>query len=112
MKYLISLLAAVALGVVSGNVKSFNASDACLECSDTCALLAPTNFPCYQGDPKHANLCFNTDPVLPDGETWVCGTCTENGYDTYIQNDPIYTNMELWGKGTATYELPRAKVKA
>lgn len=56
----------------------------------------------------NANI-YNTtqDPLLPDGETWVCGTCTDNGYTVYLQNDPIYTNMELWGKADATHEMPK-----
>jgi hypothetical protein len=28
-----------------------------------------------------------------------CGTCKTFGYTNYIQNDPIYKNMELWTEG-------------
>jgi hypothetical protein len=33
---------------------------ACLDCASVCAILAPTGstFPCYQGTPSDANLCF------------------------------------------------------
>jgi hypothetical protein len=37
-------------------------SDACLDCTASCAILPPlgSNFPCYEGQPKHANFCYNT----------------------------------------------------
>jgi hypothetical protein len=74
-------------------------SDACLDCADdVCAILPPAGsaFPCYQGSDSNANKCFNTDPLIADGSSYVCGTCASVGYPTYLQNDPIYTNMELW----------------
>lgn len=83
-------------------------SDACLDCADdVCALLPPSgsSFPCYQGTDRDANVCYNTDPLLPDGSTYVCGTCAAAGYPTYLRNDPIYKSMELWsavGSAAAT----------
>ena len=41
-------------------------------------------------------MCCSQDPLLADGTTWQCGVCSDFGYDTYLQNDPIYKNMELW----------------
>lgn len=79
-------------------------SDACLECADdVCALLPPSgsSFPCYQGSDHDANVCYNTDPLLPDGSTYVCGTCAAAGYPAYLQNDPIYKTMELWSASGA-----------
>lgn len=76
-------------------------SDACLSCpGGICTLLPPSgsHFPCYQGSNKDANFCYNTDPLLPDGSTPICGICEDYGYSTYLQNDPIYKNMELWTK--------------
>lgn len=80
---------------------SYSKSDACLKCSGSCAILPPDTqkFPCYQGDPKNANFCYNTDPLLPDGVVAHCGTCETFGYTHYIQNDPIYKNMQLWSHG-------------
>lgn len=79
-----------------------NDPTACKSCSDNvCSILPPSadsQFPCYQGNNEDTKFCFNTDPLLPDGSKWVCGECNEFGYPTYLQNDPIYKNMELWGK--------------
>jgi hypothetical protein len=73
---------------------------ACNRCSaDLCTILPPdstSSFPCYQGNNADTKTCFNTDPLLPDGAKWVCGACADFGYPTYLQNDPIYKNMELW----------------
>ena len=78
-------------------------SDACLDCSETCSILPPSGstFPCYQGAPDDANFCFNTDPLITSTSTYVCGTCAEQGYSTYLQNDPIYKNMQLWNKASS-----------
>lgn len=84
--------------------KTVSVSNACLECSDSCALVPPADkkgFPCYQGTVKDAHICFDTDPLLAEGTTWQCGTCEAAGYDTYLMNDPIYKNMELWKNGAA-----------
>jgi hypothetical protein len=32
------------------------------------------------------------------GSSYVCTECTVEGYLYYIQNDPVYVNMELWGE--------------
>mmetsp|Transcript_13763 Transcript_13763/g.22774 ORF Transcript_13763/g.22774 Transcript_13763/m.22774 type:complete len:103 (-) Transcript_13763:5-313(-) len=85
--------------------KQVGVSNACLECSDTCALVPPADkkgFPCYQGTAKDAHICYDTDPLLPDGTSWQCGTCQAAGYDTYLMNDPIYHNMELWKNAAFT----------
>ena len=83
----------------SAYVKHGHKSDACLDCADNvCALVPPSgsSFPCYQGNNEDANFCYNTDPLLPDGSSYQCGTCASIGYSLYIQNDPIYKNMELY----------------
>jgi hypothetical protein len=36
---------------------------------------------------------------LPKDVVAHCGTCKTFGYTNYIQNDPIYKNMELWTEG-------------
>lgn len=73
---------------------------ACNRCSDNvCSILPPSTspgFPCYQGTNEDAKFCFNTDPLLLDGSKWVCGYCENFGFPTYLMNDPIYKNMELW----------------
>ncbi len=78
-------------------------TDACTGCTDSCALLPPadSSFPCYQGSPKDAKFCFNTDPLLKEGTTYSCGVCTDFGYTNYLQNDPIYKKMELWNSPRA-----------
>lgn len=76
-------------------------SKACLECTTgVCALVPPSgsSTPCYQGAPEDANFCYNTDPLVSKDATHVCDTCSSVGYTTYVQNDPIYKNMELWMK--------------
>jgi hypothetical protein len=94
--FIVILLISLILYVQAGNVRG---STACLECKTTCALYSDTqDFPCYQGIPKDANACYNTDPLLPDGEKYVCGTCADLGYVNYLRNDPLYTKMELWTK--------------
>ena len=67
-------------------------------CDDLCSLIPPSGskFPCYQGAASDAAKCFQTDPLLASGTTWACGTCASFGYPNYLQNDPIYKNMELW----------------
>lgn len=68
----------------------------CFNCKESCALLPPSNGPCYQGTPENAAKCFKTDPLLLDNTTWACGECVSFGYETYLQNDPLYKEMELW----------------
>jgi len=97
-----SLCIAAALSAASAAARG---SDACLDCTtDTCVLLPPdgSSFPRYEGALEDANKCYNTDPLLADGTTYKCSTCSSEGYDLYLQNDPIYKNMELWSAGTAT----------
>ena len=80
------------------------ASAACEDCTDSCVLLPPSgsSFPCYEGTPADANKCFLTDPLLPDGETFACGVCSNFGYDEYLRQDPIYVNMALWGTNSTS----------
>ncbi len=42
------------------------------------------------------------DPLLLPGTTWFCGVCSTYGYSVYLQNDPVFVNMELWNY-TNTY---------
>tara|TARA_Y100001970_G_C14080790_1_gene774560 strand:- start:415 stop:816 length:402 start_codon:yes stop_codon:yes gene_type:complete len=73
----------------------------CSTCKDTTCVLLPRfkNWPCYQGSPKDAALCYNTDPLLRKATYWRCGECSSYGYKKHIGNDPVYTNMELWVGG-------------
>jgi hypothetical protein len=52
---------------------------------------------------------------LPKGVVASCGTCKTFGYTNYIQNDPIYKNMELWTEGafynSTTTEAPKVKLE-
>jgi predicted GH43/DUF377 family glycosyl hydrolase len=77
----------------------------CVACSDSCVLV-PTSkkYPCYEGTPKDASVCFETDPLLSEGTTARCGHCTDFGFSNYVRNDPIYTTMELWFGIGATEE--------
>jgi hypothetical protein len=75
-------------------------SSICTECtSNVCSILpeSGSTFPCYQGTPENTNLCYKTDPLIKTN-TYVCNTCASQGYGNYIQNDPVYINMELWSK--------------
>jgi hypothetical protein len=95
-------------------------SQACLDCATVCAIIPPEgdSFPCYQGTPSDANLCYDSvrppilsrgsfagllwafiqqDPLIKSGSTYQCTNCTAVGYLYYIENDPVYVNMELWG---------------
>lgn len=69
------------------------------KCDDLCSLIPPSGskYPCYQGAAADAAKCFQTDPLLASGTTWACGKCSSFGYPNYLQNDPLYKNMELWG---------------
>lgn len=72
----------------------------CTECTtNVCSILPEpdSTFPCYQGKPVNANMCHKTDPLIHT-DTYVCDTCASQGYSNYLQNDPIYVNMELWSK--------------
>ena len=60
MKFPVIAIFSAVVGLAQANIKSIDADDACLRCPDTCTLLPPNNFPCYQGTPKNANFCFNT----------------------------------------------------
>jgi hypothetical protein len=92
--------------IVSAAVGQVEKSTACLECTSTCALIPPTSsFPCYQGAPQDANFCYNSDPLLATGTTYACGVCSSYGFPTYLQNDPIYKNMELWGSGASEMKV-------
>jgi hypothetical protein len=65
------------------------------DCADNvCALVPPKDaqFPCYQGSNEDASKCFKTDPLLKDGTTWACGTCSTYGYPNYERNDPVMTS--------------------
>jgi hypothetical protein len=98
-------------------------SQACLECATVCAIIPPEgdSFPCYQGTPTDANHCYDSvrfpdsaicmifagdlryltqDPLIKSGSTYQCTNCTVVGYLYYIENDPVYVNMELWGECT------------
>lgn len=72
----------------------------CLQ-SDLCSLVPPggssENIPCYQGTQEDATNCYKTDPLLVNGTAWSCSPCSEIGYPTYLRNDPLYKDMELWG---------------
>lgn len=82
--------------------------NACSTCSNSetskCVLVPPVDGElfCYQGLNEDAKKCFNTDPFVIN-YSWTCGLCSEHinkdgaNYTVYIRNDPIYTNMELWG---------------
>lgn len=76
-------------------------SDIC-NCTDNlCSLIPPPDaggFPCYQGDNQDATFTYKTDPLIKSGTTWICLSCEGNGYPYYLQNDPVYTNMELWSQ--------------
>jgi hypothetical protein len=75
---------------------------ACNSCSaNVCSILPPgtdSQFPCYEGTNEDTKFCYNTDPLIPNGAKWVCGQCADFGFPNYLQNDPIYKNMELWTK--------------
>ena len=93
-------LSIVILGVlVFGSSNSDDVPCICLRDS-FCSLIPPKSaslvFPCYQGLLKDAAKCYETDPLLKDNTTWACGNCTKYGFPDYKNNDPIYTNMELW----------------
>jgi len=75
----------------------------CTECTgNVCSILPEpdSTFPCYQGTPKNTNICYKTDPFIHT-DTYVCDTCASQGYSNYLQKDPIYVNMELWGKANS-----------
>lgn len=95
--FLVVVLAVLIMLQVSFAAQPF-ASGVCTGCADKCSLIPPAGgkFPCYQGTPADAAKCFQTDPLLASGTTWACGTCSSFGYPNYLQNDPIYHNMELW----------------
>uniref|UniRef100_A0A7S3H182 Uncharacterized protein n=1 Tax=Spumella elongata TaxID=89044 RepID=A0A7S3H182_9STRA len=92
------IIASLLLLFVLGMAETVQKSKACLSCTSTCVLMAPAgvNFPCYQGAPSDANFCYDTDPLLKPNTTYACGTCAQFGFPVYLQNDPIYKNMELW----------------
>lgn len=50
------------LGLAAFLSTAYAKSSACLKCDTSCAILPPDTqkFPCYQGEPKNANFCFNT----------------------------------------------------
>jgi len=80
----------------SNNVKK----SICTECTGNICSILPevdSSFPCYQGTPVNTNMCHKTDPLIHT-DTYVCDTCSSQGYSKYLQNDPIYVNMELWSK--------------
>ena len=105
------LFAAVIFTIVSGSAASSlkRGSDACLNCTTVCAIVAPSGstFPCYQGTSQDANFCYNTDPLIDPTSTWSCDTCSDVGYPVYLQNDPIYRNMELWGQSSVASGMTR-----
>mmetsp|Transcript_21353 Transcript_21353/g.36134 ORF Transcript_21353/g.36134 Transcript_21353/m.36134 type:complete len:415 (-) Transcript_21353:175-1419(-) len=73
----------------------------CASCTSYCSLVPPSGtdkFPCYRGSPKDAAFTYTTDPLLKDGTEWHCGDCADFGYPTYLHNDPLYKNMELWAE--------------
>jgi hypothetical protein len=73
-------------------------SKPCAGCGETCALVPPAGsaFPCYEGAPEDAAVCYVTDPLLATGTTWKCSTCMAEGFPVYLRQDPIYPNMGLW----------------
>lgn len=75
-------------------------SNACSACTSICTIIPPagSTFPCYEGTPANTKSCYNTDPLIQSGSTYQCTACTDLGYPYYLQNDPVYVNMELWGK--------------
>ncbi len=79
-----------------------NAQSICTTCTaNVCSIIPPANstgYPCYQGNNKDTQQCYNTDPLLAPGSTWACGECVNFGFPTYLRNDPIYVNMELWSQ--------------
>merc|ERR1711918_150623 len=83
-------------------VDLYTADEEVCDCTGSvCSLIPPADeegFPCYQGSVEDATTCFKTDPVIKSGTTSVCDTCESAGYPVYLQNDPVYTNMQLWGK--------------
>jgi hypothetical protein len=70
----------------------------CLQ--DVCSIVPPAgaSFPCYQGTKSDTSLCYTTDPLLVANSTTVCGSCSSVGYSEFLRYDPIYKNMQLWGK--------------
>lgn len=54
------------LGFAAFLSSTYAKSNACLKCDTSCAILPPSTqkFPCYQGDPKNANFCYNTVSLL------------------------------------------------
>jgi hypothetical protein len=70
----------------------------CLQ--DLCSIIPPAgvSYPCYQGTRSDTTLCYNTDPLLAANSTTVCGACSSVGYSEFLRYDPIYKNMQLWGK--------------
>jgi hypothetical protein len=77
-------------------------SSICSECTGNVCSIIPepgSTLPCYQGTPKNTNICYKTDPLIYT-DAYICDTCASQGYSKYLQNDPIYINMELWGKST------------
>lgn len=83
---------------VAGIALTSEAFGVCSGCTGQCVIIPPTGstFPCYQGSPSNTATCYNTDPLISPDSTWECGLCSYFGYPYYKQNDPVYTNMELW----------------
>ena len=50
---------------------------------------------CYQSNPANTTLCLENDPLVRKSSAF-CNTCIELGFPKFIQNDPIFTDMELW----------------
>merc|ERR1711968_255532 len=91
------------VGKIAMDVDLYTSNEEICGClkSDLCSLVPPKessdNIPCYQGTQKDATSCFKTDPLLANGTSWSCSPCSELGFPTFLRNDPLYKNMELWG---------------
>ncbi len=102
--FLVSALIASASAVEQQNLRNEKTATmdlpACTGCTTLCSFVPPPTasgvFPCYQGTPADTSKCYYTDPLVVSGSIWSCNTCVSQGYPNYVQNDPIYTSMELW----------------
>lgn len=48
-------------------------------------------------------LCtYSQDPLIAPGSTFQCSNCSALGYPYYLQNDPVYVNMELWARNESS----------
>ncbi len=83
-----------------GHLRVDTTATACTGCTTVCTIIPPSTasseFPCYQGTPSDTSKCYYTDPLVLSGSTWSCNICSNEGYPYYVENDPVYTTMQLW----------------